>query len=167
MDIVLDELSLGSLGPALVLRILIRLVLAGLMGALLGYERTREHKEAGLRTHMLVALAAALYTVVHLEGSIRSADMSRVIQGIATGIGFLGAGTILKLSTEHQIKGLTTAASIWLTAAAGMAVGAGWLWPAFIGVILAWLILYCLHDCEHRISQRCPPKPPETGNHEP
>jgi putative Mg2+ transporter-C (MgtC) family protein len=163
MNIVLDELSLGFQQPDHLIRVVVRLVIATLLGAVIGYERAKEHKEAGVRTHMLVALAAGLYTVVHLEpGGVRSADMSRVIQGIATGIGFLGAGCILKLSEQHQVKGLNTAASIWLTAAAGMAVGAGWLWPALAGVVLAWAVLYELRDWEHRMRQR--EEPPTAPN---
>src|SRR6266851_1835629 len=95
-----------------------------------------EDVSAGLRTHMLVALGAALFTLIPQEAKMETADISRVIQGIAAGIGFLGAGTILKLGEEHRIQGLTSAASVWLTAAAGTAVGAGWLWPAVVGV--AW-----------------------------
>src|SRR5262249_14537118 len=105
---------------------------------------------------MLVALGAAMFTLVPLEGQMSISDLSRVIQGIATGVGFLGAGTILKLSDEHKIIGLTTAASIWLTAAAGMAIGAGWLWPALLGVLLGWVILSWLSGLEHWLDTRGP-----------
>jgi putative Mg2+ transporter-C (MgtC) family protein len=167
MNVLLDELSFNFQHPDHLIRVAFRLLAAVVVGGVMGYERTKEHKEAGLRTHMLVALAAALYTVSHLEpGGIRSTDMSRVIQGIATGIGFLGAGCILKLSDQHQVKGLTSAASIWLTAAAGMAIGAGWLWPALTAIVLAWLVLYKLGHWEYSIRQRDdlgpPPNPPET-----
>ena len=100
---------------------------------------------------------AALFTLVGLEGlkpdPERGLDVTRLVQGIATGIGFLGAGTILKLSEQHVITGLTTAAGIWLTAAIGMAVGAGWLWPAMCGVVLAWAILYALHGLDHMFTR--------------
>jgi len=140
---------LGDFGHAG--RVFVRLLIASVLGAVVGLERLREHKAAGLRTHMLVALGAALFTLIPLEHGMNNADLSRVIQGVATGIGFLGAGTILKLSEEHKIVGLTTAASIWLTAAAGMAIGAGWIWPAVLGVLLAWGILYLLGRLEHRL----------------
>jgi len=105
-----------------------------------------------------------MFTLVPLEDKMTPSDVSRVIQGIATGIGFLGAGTILKLSDEHRITGLTTAASIWLTAAAGMAVGAGWIWPAVFGVLLAWLILAFLQRLEQWLA---PPARPRSGEEQP
>ncbi len=150
MDGIFEELFLGFKDPAHLVRVLIRLTIAGLLGGLIGFERLRDGKAAGLRTHMLVALGACLFTVVGMETGMNRADMSRIIQGVATGVGFLGAGTILKLSDEHRIEGLTSAASIWLTAAAGMAVGAGWLWPAILGILLAWGILYGLRGVEHK-----------------
>jgi putative Mg2+ transporter-C (MgtC) family protein len=85
------------------------------------------------------------------------ADSSRVFQGIATGIGFIGAGTILKLAEQEEIKGLTTAASIWLTAAIGTAVGVGSLWLPMLGTLLALIILSVLGDADKRI------QPPSTS----
>lgn len=82
-------------------------------------------KPAGLRTHMLVALGSALFVVASLEFGMSSSDLSRVIQGLATGIGFIEGGAIFKLNEEREITGLTTAAGIWLTAAVGVAVGDG------------------------------------------
>src|SRR5262249_43466161 len=119
-------------------RVLIRLTIAALLGAVVGLERYREGKSAGLRTQMLVALGAALFTLIPQEAKMATADISRVIQGVAAGIGFLGAGTILKLEEQHRIEGLTSAASVWVTAAIGVSVGAGWIWPAVVGVIWAW-----------------------------
>ncbi len=84
---------------------------------------------------MMVGLAAALFTVAPLDAGMSVADLSRVLQGIAAGIGFIGAGTILKLTGEQEIKGLTTAASLWLTAAVGMAVGIGHLWLPIVAVV--------------------------------
>jgi putative Mg2+ transporter-C (MgtC) family protein len=122
-------------------RVLARLSAAALLGGLLGLERERERKAAGLRTHMLVALGSALFTVGPLEAGMGSGDLSRVFQGIVTGIGFIGAGTILKRTEEQEIHGLTTAANLWLTAAVGMAVGLGHLWVPVLGAVLAVLIL--------------------------
>src|SRR5688572_20329145 len=102
------------------LKVTVRLVVAAFLGGLLGLQREREGKAAGLRTHMLVALGAALFTIAPLEVGMSSENLSRVIQGVATGVGFLGAGTILKRRDEQEIHGLTTAAGVWLTAAVGI-----------------------------------------------
>src|SRR4051812_32382330 len=106
-----------------VTRIVVRLAVAAALGGALGYERARAGKPAGLRTHMLVALGAALFVLVPQQAGVAAADMTRVLQGLATGIGFLGAGAILKRG--EGVEGLTTAAGIWLTAAIGIAAGLG------------------------------------------
>ncbi len=87
--------------------------------AVIGWERERIGKPAGLRTHMLMSLGSARFVLRAAEAGMAIADLSRVIQGLAAGIGFIGGGAILKLPDEHQIDGLTTAAGIWLTAAVG------------------------------------------------
>jgi putative Mg2+ transporter-C (MgtC) family protein len=130
--------------PMDLLSVAVRLIVAVVLGGLLGYEREREGKDAGLRTHMLVALGAAMFTIAPLQAGMSISDLSRVVQGIAAGIGFIGAGTILKLTDQKQIHGLTTAAGIWLTAAIGVAVGSGLLWIPILGVVLALLILSAL-----------------------
>lgn len=94
------------------------------------------------------------------------ADLSRVFQGIAAGIGFIGAGTILKLTDQQEIKGLTTAASLWLTAAVGMAVGAGHLWLPTVGVLLAFVILSALGFVERRVRTRPHQDPADIGARE-
>jgi putative Mg2+ transporter-C (MgtC) family protein len=126
---------------AQMMRVVVRVAMAALLGGLLGFERERAGKAAGLRTHMLVAVGAALFLIFPTEAGMRSEDLSRVIQGVATGIGFIGAGTILKRADSDEIHGLTTAASIWLTTAIGLAVGAGQLWLPVVGAVSAWLIL--------------------------
>jgi putative Mg2+ transporter-C (MgtC) family protein len=128
--------------------IALRLVCAALLGGLLGYQRERVGKAAGLRTHMLVCLGAAFFVIVPQMEGMAIDDLSRVIQGIVTGIGFIGAGTILKLTDAREIKGLTTAAGIWLTAAIGIGVGVGRLGSSIVGAVLAFIImefLYRLH----------------------
>ena len=90
---------------------------------------------------MLVALGPALFIIVPLEAHIPLEHLSRAVQGIVIGIGFLGGGAILKLSRLQTVKGLTTAAGVWLTAGVGMAVGFGLLWPSIVAVILALIIL--------------------------
>lgn len=121
------ELELGS-----ELVLLLRLVVAGALAAVLGWEREAAHKPAGLRTHMLVGIASALFTVLAElavtqfpgggEGGVRS-DPIRVIQAVSIGIGFLGSGVIFVSKSGDSVRGLTTAASIWATAAIGIAAG--------------------------------------------
>jgi putative Mg2+ transporter-C (MgtC) family protein len=148
------------------LRVTLRLGLAALLGGVIGFQRQLEHKAAGLRTHMLVALGAALFAVVPLEAGMTVADLSRVIQGIAAGIGFLGAGTIIKLSEQHEVRGLTSAAAVWLTAAVGMSVGAGLLWPGILAAVMAWVILATLQAVDRwLLSRRQPPAPGPTSSH--
>jgi putative Mg2+ transporter-C (MgtC) family protein len=136
-------------GPQMA-RVVIRVIVAALLGALLGWERERAGKAAGLRTHMLVALGAALFVLFPAESGMDIADLSRVIQGVATGIGFIGAGTILKRPESEHVEGLTTAASIWLTGAIGMSVGAGQLWLSALCAVTAWVILFALAKLEPR-----------------
>lgn len=102
--------------------IFLRLVLAAVAGGLIGLERKAAHKPAGLRTLMLVGMGAALFTIVGAE-VLTEVDPSRVAAGLITGIGFLGAGTIFR--AKDQVKGLTTAASMWSVAAIGLAAGLG------------------------------------------
>ncbi|HEX5459553.1 MAG TPA: MgtC/SapB family protein [Steroidobacteraceae bacterium] len=124
-----------------VVRVSLRLVGSLIIGTIIGLQRELTHKPAGLRTHLLVALGSTLLVVAAANSGMKSADVSRVIQGLVTGIGFLGGGTILKLTREHEIRGLTTAAGIWLTAAAAIAVGLGMFVDAFIGVLFALIVL--------------------------
>jgi putative Mg2+ transporter-C (MgtC) family protein len=120
----------------------LRLVIAAALGGLLGYEREQRGKAAGLRTHMLVALGAALFVLVPQQSGMSNEDMSRVIQGVITGMGFLGAGAILKMTSEETIKGLTTAAGLWVTAAIGIAVGLGREASAVLSALLVVIILH-------------------------
>jgi putative Mg2+ transporter-C (MgtC) family protein len=133
--------------------IVLRLGIAAVLGGVIGFEREQEGKAAGLRTHMLVGLAAALFTVAPVDAGMSIVDLSRVLQGIAAGIGFIGAGTILKLTGQQEIRGLTTAASLWLTAAVGMAVGIGHLWLPIVAVLLAVAILWGLGRLEARMQK--------------
>lgn len=132
----------------------IRLLVAVLLGALLGYDRERQDSAAGLRTHMLVALGAALFVIAALQAGMDNADLGRVLQGIVAGIGFLGAGAIIKLNEKEQIKGLTTAATIWSTAAIGVAAGLGLAVTAAAATFLALAILALLPRLERRIARK-------------
>lgn len=132
-------------------RVLTRLLLAALLGGALGYEREQKGKAAGLRTHMLVSMGAALLVLAPEQTGMQVADMSRVIQGVVTGVGFLGAGAIIKRQSEKQVEGLTTAAGIWMTAAIGVACGMGRESTAVLATVLTLLILSVLPRVERNI----------------
>ena len=126
-----------------VTRIITRLLLAALLGGILGFERESSGKSAGLRTHMLVAMGAAMFVTIAQLIGVDASETSRVIQGVIAGVGFLGAGVILKSSADgkEQVKGLTTAAGIWFTAAIGVAVGVGKESAALICTVVALIVL--------------------------
>jgi putative Mg2+ transporter-C (MgtC) family protein len=161
-DRVVDELvgqhvSLVSL--------VVRLVVAALLGALLGWDRERQDKPAGLRTHMLVALGSATFILLAYEvapdltnGSARF-DPTRVLQGVVGGIGFLGAGSIIQ--ARGRVSGVTTAASVWMAGALGAAAGIGAHVVALVAAALAILILSVLGRLESRLKphDREQPKP--------
>ncbi|MFA5676883.1 MAG: MgtC/SapB family protein [Pseudomonas sp.] len=125
-------------------RVSLRLLLAALLGGLLGFERESHGKAAGVRTHMLVCSGAALFVLgSELVGGGDDA-MSRVVQGIVAGIGFLGAGTIIKGEQMQDVKGLTTAAGVWMTAAVGVCVGLGLEATAVLATLIMLFILNVL-----------------------
>ena len=117
------EFALPDAGTTTV--IVVRLLTAALLGGMLGLERERKGRAAGLRTHILVSVGSALFVMAPLLSGIEPADVTRVMQGIVSGIGFLGAGAIIKLQRDERIEGLTTAAGIWMVSAIGMAAGMG------------------------------------------
>lgn len=153
MNVLWEELTSGIPSWEQFARVLIRLLFSAALGAVVGIQRERTGKPAGLRTHMLVALGSTLFVLVPLETGMPLADTSRVVQGIATGIGFIGAGAILKLATEREVHGLTTAAGIWMTAAAGVAVGTGRLGIAALSIGFTWVILAIVGRVEHRLDR--------------
>jgi len=124
-------------------RVAVRLLMAGVLGGILGFEREHKGKAAGVRTHMLVSLGAALFILVPQMAGADPAAISRVVQGLVAGIGFLGAGTILKGHAEdaHHVKGLTTAAGLWMTAAIGVAAGMGREATALLSTLLTLGVL--------------------------
>jgi putative Mg2+ transporter-C (MgtC) family protein len=153
---------------------LLRLLVATALGAIIGWERERHEHNAGLRTNALVALGTALFTIISAYGFIEltkyqhiSLDPTRVASYIVAGIGFLGAGTIFLQRDTNKVKGLTSAATIWVVAAIGMASGAGLLIEAASITVLTLLVLIGLRFLEvlispaqnkhlHRISLRTP-----------
>ena len=132
--------DLGS--AAEVTQLVVRLLVAAFLGGLLGLEREMQGKAAGVRTHMLVASSAALIVLVPLQMGFEGDSLSRVLQGLLSGIGFLCAGAILKLEREEQVTGLTTAASVWMTAAIGIAAGLGREMTAALTTLLVLFILW-------------------------
>ena len=113
------------------------------LGALLGYERESSGAPAGLRTQMLVSLGSALFVLVPSQAGMAVEDMSRVLQGVVAGIGFPGAGAVIKLRNE-EIKRLTAAAGIWVTAAVGVAAGMGLEATAVPSALFGWIVLSLL-----------------------
>ena len=154
MDLFWEELTTGLGDSRQLARVLIRLLAATLLGAIVGFERERAGKPAGLRTHTLVCVGTAVFVLVCTSAGMSSDGLSRVIQGIVTGIGFIGAGTILKVSEEHQIRGLTTAAGVWMTAAIGVGVGLGSVGVAALSTLLAIIILAVVGSIEARAENR-------------
>jgi putative Mg2+ transporter-C (MgtC) family protein len=144
--------------------VLLRVVLAGILGGAIGAEREIREREAGLRTHMLVAVGSALFTLVSAYGwsdfqfSQRSGityDPTRIAAQIVTGIGFLGAGAIIRQGLS--VRGLTTAASLWVVAAIGIASGAGYYSAALITTILVLVSLWPLRIVAYRFFERIRP----------
>jgi putative Mg2+ transporter-C (MgtC) family protein len=144
--------------------VLLRVVLAGVLGGAIGAERELREREAGLRTHMLVAVGAALFTIVsaYAWGDFKFSqrggitfDPTRIAAQIVTGIGFLGAGAIIRQGLS--VRGLTTAASLWVVAAIGMASGAGYYSAAVITTVVVLISLWPLRIVAHRMFERIRP----------
>lgn len=132
----------------------LRLFIAVLLGGLLGIERQLHGRWAGIRTHMMVSLGAAIFTIAALTTAPNNSnEVTRVIQGIAAGIGFLGGGTIVKLSTEVEVKGLTTASSIWMAAAVGTVAGLGEYALAAASGLMALVVLALLRPLTKTIGK--------------
>ncbi|TDN39661.1 MgtC/SapB family protein [Hymenobacter sp. UV11] len=140
-EIIWAELTTGLPDKTQLVHTIIRLLAAALLGGLIGLQRQGVGKPAGVRTHILVASGAAVFVLAAAGSGMTPDAVSRVIQGLVTGIGFLGAGAILKRSRTWEIQGLTTAAGIWITAAIGVTVGLGGLGLALLGTGLTWLVL--------------------------
>ena len=118
-----------------------RVLTAALLGGLIGWERERKGRAAGLKTHILVSIGSALFVLAPLLADIDGGDVTRVMQGIVSGIGFLGAGAINLMQMDERVEGLTTAAGIWMTAAIGMAAGMGQEMVAVITTVVALMVV--------------------------
>ena len=124
------------------LQMVLRILLAAGLGAAIGYQRERAKKQAGLRTHILICVGAALFTVTSLYGFGPTADVARVAAGVVAGIGFIGAGAIIHRGTSDIVAGLTTAATIWAVAAIGLAAGAGLYLVAGVTTAITLVVLF-------------------------
>jgi putative Mg2+ transporter-C (MgtC) family protein len=122
-------------------KIMVRILVAGLLGGILGYERERKARSAGIRTHMLVAVGAAIFMIGPTQAGMSVGDLSRVIQGVIQGVGFLGAGAIIIGTAAQRVQGLTTAASIWAAAGIGVAAGLGIEATAVLATVIVLFIL--------------------------
>lgn len=141
MELLWDELSSGFPDGQQLVRVIIRILAAVLLGGAIGFEREKAGKAAGFRTHILVTLGTCVSVLAGSGYGMNSDGLSRVIQGIVTGIGFIGAGSIIKSNNESQIQGLTTSAGIWVAAAVGISVGLGELGLALITTVIAVSVL--------------------------
>jgi putative Mg2+ transporter-C (MgtC) family protein len=150
MDVFWSELSTSFPDSRQFAIIVIRLLGAAILGAAIGFEREHAGKKAGLRTHMLVAAGTCVFVLGGLGNGMGHDAMSRVIQGIITGIGFVGAGSILKREEDKKIEGVTTSAAIWMAAAIGVACGLGGLGLALIATLLALVVLRITFWFENR-----------------
>lgn len=137
------------------LSVLIRSLLATVLGGLLGLERGMKNRPAGMRTYMLVSLGAAMVMMTnqYISQVFQTGDPARMAAQVVSGIGFLGAGTII-VTSRSQIKGLTTAAGLWAAAAMGLAVGIGFYEAALIGSVLIYFILSILHEFDDHMRRR-------------
>lgn len=136
-------------------QVFLRLAAAVCAGALIGLDRELRHKPAGLRTLALVSLGAAVFILetVDTAHGASTDGTSRVIQGVVTGVGFLGAGAILRGTSEESVRGLTTAASIWLAAATGIACGLA-QWPLVAGACILGLLVLVITPIERVLHNR-------------
>jgi putative Mg2+ transporter-C (MgtC) family protein len=138
--------------PIADLELIRRLITAALLGAALGFERELRQKDAGLRTNILIAVGAALFTLMSIEMAGPFGDPGRIAAQIVTGVGFLGAGAIMR--TDSGIQGLTTAATVWVNAAVGVAAGGGQYHLAFIATGITLTALLVLEPIERVIARR-------------
>jgi putative Mg2+ transporter-C (MgtC) family protein len=148
METLLEEVGATMPDVPQLIRVMLRLLAALAVGALIGFQRERMGKAAGLRTHMLVAMGTALFVICAVEAQMGPDAVSRVLQGLITGIGFLGAGVVMKIQEAKEIRGLTTAAGVWMTAAASATVGLGQIGVGLIAAVMAWVVLAILYKFE-------------------
>lgn len=154
MEMLWQELTFGIASGRQLAQVLVRVIVAAFLGGLVGMQREKAGKPAGVRTHILVCLGTAVVVLASAGMGMNLDGQSRVIQGIVTGIGFIGAGSILKVNEERDIQGLTTAAGLWMTAAIGIACGGGEIGIALISAVLTVIVLALAGVLEARTRQK-------------
>ena len=154
MDVLWDELTFGLPDRRQFIQVVVRLTASVIIAGIIGLQRESAGKAAGLRTHILVSLGSTIFILGCIGVGMREDAMSRVIQGIVTGIGFIGAGTIIK--RETQIEGLTTSAGLWATCAIGVVVGLGELGIALMAAVAALIVLTVVRWVEARYVDPAP-----------
>jgi putative Mg2+ transporter-C (MgtC) family protein len=152
-----DEFALPDPGAMAV--IVARLLTAAILGGLVGYERERKGRAAGLKTHILVSIGSALFVLAPAMAGVPMEDITRVMQGIVSGIGFLGAGAIIKMEKDTRVEGLTTAAGVFMTSAIGMSAGVGMEIVALATTLVALVVVRTIPklmpaDERHRLPPR-------------
>jgi len=161
----LQHLAISAIPTLNGWHVVLRLAVAAALGGAIGVERELRDREAGIRTHLLVSLGSALFTIVSAYGfhefltsgaSVVRADPTRIAAQIVTGIGFLGAGAIIREGLS--VRGLTTAATLWVVAAIGMACGAGWYWAAVAATLLTLVALGPLRIAAYKTIERIKPE---------
>lgn len=148
MDVLWNELTFGLPERKQLIQVIVRLLASVIVAGIIGFQRETAGKSAGLRTHILVSLGSTVFVLGCIGAGMHEDALSRVIQGIVTGIGFIGAGTILK--RETQIEGLTTSAGLWTTCAIGVVIGLGELGIALISAVIALIVLTVVRWVEER-----------------
>jgi putative Mg2+ transporter-C (MgtC) family protein len=133
-------------------RLVLRLVVAAALGGFIGYERKQAGKDYGPRTLMLVAAGSALFVLIPQQAGMPLSDLSRVMQGLLAGIGFIGGGAILKSPEQGRVQGMTSAAGIWMVAAIGVAVGLGRMASAIVAALFAYLVLSLFYRLEQKMA---------------
>jgi putative Mg2+ transporter-C (MgtC) family protein len=166
-DALMKDFVLTSDEGELLTNGVVRLLVAVLLGGVLGVEREWAGKIAGLRTHMLTALGAALFVVAPQLAGMNDEAISRILQGVVAGIGFLGGGVILKQDEQGRIKGVTTAAGLWLTTAVAICTGMGRIWLAVLCTALALVILGAVRRLEVWINPEAHDDHAATGKKQP
>lgn len=144
MEWIARYFTTGLNSPNDVVTIIIQFVAAIVFGFIIGYDREKAGKAAGIRTYVLVTLGTTVFLITAKSSGLSSDALARVIEGIITGIGFVGAGAILKLNREKDVKGLTTSAGIWMAAAIGVAIGLRAFGIALFATVSTYLILRVL-----------------------
>lgn len=165
LEVIFDSLG-GQRTVMPPLQAILRMLAAVIVGCLIGLDRELRNKPAGMRTHILIALAAALFTLITFElhyqfagrEGTRTADPVRIIEAVTAGVAFLAAGAIIQ--SRGSVQGLTTGANMWLAGALGVACGAGYYELAVIGTVFALVVLVVLAKLETRWSGKRPDQPP-------